>query len=231
MTGFLSKRQQKITVPQLMGAMTTVGSSEKYIGIFERIFSDLSVGAKVRDLLNPIILMKNDVGDTRDELQTLFDFRNSTVHEIDFSTIGPWLVRKSIEVDDARKMGAMVRLVIESLEREINRSAPKEFPNRLDTRLLPEDELQRLAEEIVRLENEIAAAIHDYRTETGRKSSIDDWSAMVEASGASREKELEFISNADFIPTRHFDFKRPLKVTVLRQRLEYLKQLRNELSD
>jgi uncharacterized protein YutE (UPF0331/DUF86 family) len=72
-----------------MGAMTTVGSAEKYISIFDRLFSDLKISPTARNILNPVILKNRHDGKTFDALQKIFDFRNSIVHEIDYSTIGP----------------------------------------------------------------------------------------------------------------------------------------------
>lgn len=71
-----------------MGAMTTVGSAEKYIGIFDRLFLDLKISQPIRDIINPIILKPDYQGNTFDALQKIFDYRNRIVHEIDYSTIG-----------------------------------------------------------------------------------------------------------------------------------------------
>jgi hypothetical protein len=219
---------EDVTIPQLMGAMTTVGSSEKYLGIFNRLFSELGINPSVRDVVNPIILKRGDA-EVNDALQRVFEYRNSIVHEIDFSTIGPWLVRNSIDVDEARDMGSTVRNVIEAIEKQLSRSTPKGFPNRLDEGLLPEDELEYLDQQIAELENEITMKIRDYRTGTGKGDRAEDWLGALEASRLCQQTELDFISNADFIVTRHFDFKRPLKIALRRQRMEYLKRLLTEL--
>jgi hypothetical protein len=219
---------EDVTIPQLMGAMTTVGSSEKYIGIFDRLFSELGINPSIRDIVNPIILKRGDA-EVNDTLQRVFEYRNSIVHEIDFSTIGPWLVRSSIDVEEARNMGMVVRNVIEAIETQLSRSTPKGFPNRLDEDLLPEDELEYLDQQIVALEDEITAAIRAYRTYRGKGDRAEDWLGALEASRSCQQSELDFISNADFIVTRHFDFKRPLKIALRRQRMEYLKRLQTEL--
>jgi hypothetical protein len=212
-----------------MGAMTTVGSAEKYISIFDRLFSDLKISPTARNILNPVILKNRHDGKTFDALQKIFDFRNSIVHEIDYSTIGPWLVRDSIDIAEARDMGSIVRGVIEAIETTLSQSAPKEFPNRLDSTLVPENELEYLDREIEKLEDEITAAIRTYRADAGRDTSVDDWMGALAVARASQQTELDFISDADFMFNRHADFKRPLKIEFRRQRLEYLKRLRIEL--
>jgi hypothetical protein len=218
-----------ITVPQLMGAMTNVGSSEKYIGVFERLFSDLKISQSIRDVVNPIIFRSDHEGKTFDALQKIFDYRNRIVHEIDYSSIGPWLVRDSIEVGEARDMGALVHNVIAAIEITLSQSAPKGFPNRLDSTLTPEDALDYLDREITKLEAEITAAIRDYRTATGPNADLDDWLSALAASQNSQKIELDFISDADFMFNRHADFKTPLKTELRRQRLAYLKRLKAEI--
>lgn len=146
-----------------------------------------------------------------------------------FQLSGLGLFRNSIEVDEARNMGATVRSVIEAIETEITRLAPRGFPNRLDSEFSPEDELEYLEQEITNLEKKISAAILSYSSDTGRNVSAEDWSAVLLASRASLQGELNFISNADFIVTRHFDFKRPLRLALLKQRLDYLHLLQQEV--
>lgn len=199
-----------VTVPQMVGAMTTIGSSQRYISIFDRIFSELKIAASVRDIISPIIL-KKEGGRSYDELQQIFDYRNILVHEIDFSTIGPWLVRSSIDIAEARSMGATVLAVMETIETQFTRSLPQEFPNRLDTQLLPEDDLEYLDVQIVKLKDEIAAAISVYRADAGKSDCADEWLDVLSASRTYQQKELDFISSADLIHNRHFDFRRPLK--------------------
>ena len=126
-------------------------------------------------------------------------------------------------------MGSIVRGVIEAIETTLSQSAPKKFPNRLDSTLVPENELEYLDREIEKLEDEITAAIRAYRADAGRDTGVDDWMGALAVARASQQTELDFISDADFMFNRHADFKRPLKIEFRRQRLEYLKRLRIEL--
>lgn len=219
-----------VTVPQLLGALTTIGSSDKYVGIFERIFSELEIDQKVRDILNPIILVPRRPGEQFDALKALFDYRNAIVHEISYSTIGPWLVRDSIEISEAQGMGQIVRKALAGIEACLSQFAPRDFPNRLDSSFLPEDQLEYLDREIAVLESEISAAIRTYRTDTGRGADLGDWLRALEAARNSQQIELDFISDADFMFNRHADFKTPLKIEFRRQRLAYLKRLKAEIA-
>jgi hypothetical protein len=200
-----------IAVTHMMGAMTTVGSSEKYITIFDRIFSELGSPDVIRALVNPVIL-KDEGGKKRDALQSIFDLRNGLAHEISYSTIGPWLVRDAIDIAEAREMGTTVLQAMEAIERKLTQIAPDGFPNRLDSGLSPEDELVYLSRKISDVEDRSTSALRQYRIETGKNGNIDDWLSLVNQLRAVRDAEGDFISNADFLFNRHADFKTPLTI-------------------
>src|SRR5712691_13243296 len=120
-------------------------------------------------------------------------------------------------------------MLIEAIEKKLCSSVPDDFPNRLDSRLLPEDELEYLNQQISKLEDEITDAIRAYRIQIGKGAYADDWLDALAASRTSQQSEFDFISNADFIPRRHFDFGKSLQIAHRRLRMEYLKRLRREV--
>ena len=65
---------QGVTIPQLLGAMTTVASSQKYLLCFERIFKELNIRVLPRAIINPLILP--GAASDGDALQYIFDYRN-----------------------------------------------------------------------------------------------------------------------------------------------------------
>jgi hypothetical protein len=154
---------QGVTVPQLMGAMTTVGSAEKYINTLQKVFAELKIDPPVRQLLNPIIL--SNTPERHDMLRGLFDYRNNLIHEIDFSIIGPWVVRSDIDISEARERCKMVLAAIEAIEKRFSEAAPLAFPNKLNSELLPEDELGQLDTDILELETEITEIVRARRSE------------------------------------------------------------------
>jgi hypothetical protein len=220
---------QGVTVPQLMGAMTTVGSAEKYITVLQRLFTELAIKPSVRDILNPIILVAGHSAERHDALQEIFNYRNSMVHEIDFSVIGPWLVRSGIDVDEARERCNLVLSIIEATERHISENGPSDFPNRLNAEFSPVDELDLINQKISNLESEITEALRKLRSTDNSKPNLDDWIANLEASRKSQQTEFEFIERAEFIPRRHFNFGRTLQIALRQKRLEYLTLLRAEM--
>jgi hypothetical protein len=188
------------------------------------------LGAKnnIRSLVNPIIL-KDRGGEKHDALQYIFETRNSLVHEISYSTIGPWLVRDAIDIAEAREMGTIVLGVIEAIEAKLTEIAPDGFPNKLDSTLGPQDEVAYLVGAIADTEKEFEKALRKYRGDTGKQENVDDWLSVQERMRAARCAESEFISSADFMFNRHADFKTPLKIAILKRQLEALKLLLDEL--
>jgi hypothetical protein len=220
---------QSVTVPQLIGAMTAVGSANKYISLFQKIFSELAIKPSIREILNPIILEETHGDERQDKLQAIFDYRNRIVHEIDFSLIGPWVVRSDLDVDEARAQCQLVLSVIQEIESRLNQQAPSDFPNRLTVDFLPEDDVKRLDGQIATLENEITNGINSLKPESESNHILNEWLKILTASRASHVAEIAFIENADFIPRRHLDFRLPLQMALRRQRLEFLELLRSEL--
>jgi polyhydroxyalkanoate synthesis regulator phasin len=218
-----------ITVPQLLGAMTAVGSSQKYIAIFERIFKELEIKLNPYDVLNSIIL-RDTSNHKVDALQGVFDYRNNLVHEIDYSMVGPWVVRGNLDVANAREHGQLVLAVMKTIEKTITDHAPKDFPNRLDNEGLPDDEMHALDQKIAELEDDITDAIRSVRgLGEGSAPAMSDWFAALSNSRSANIEESKFIQDAEFIHSRHADFRRPLLIALRKQRLEYLRLLRAEL--
>jgi hypothetical protein len=217
-----------ITVPQLLGAMTTVGSSQKYITVFERIFEALNINVSPRTVLNPIILSSATAGG--DALQQLFEYRNRVVHEIDFSQVGPWVVRDSLDLDAAQRDGQLVQNIVKAIEKAITDHAPIDFPNQLDTNGAPQDQLAKPEDRISTIESEIAEQLREFRNSDASSSvNVDDWLAAVAAWRNAVTWESAFITDADFINCRHYNFKRPILLALRRLRLEYLHIVRAEL--
>jgi polyhydroxyalkanoate synthesis regulator phasin len=222
---------QGVTVPQLLGAMMSVGSSQRYFSVFERLFSELGLEPNPRTLVNPIILRDGlDPAKMHDALQSVFDYRNTIVHEIDYSMIGPYLVRGNLNIAEARAHGELVLAIMKALEKCISEKAPKDFPNLLDEEGLPRDEVDELDQKIATIEQEITDSIRNLRSLHQVSSpGIDDWVETISHSRANTIKETEFIAAADFLHNRHIDLRTPLLIAIRRLRLEYLQILRSQL--
>ena len=56
------------------------------------------------------------------------------------------------------------------------------------------------------------------------KPDVENWGVAVKAWQENEEKQLEFLSSAAFLhPVRHVQFDRPIKMGMLKSRLEFLR--------
>jgi len=220
-----------VTLPYIVGAATKVSTAQDYLAIMRRIFEALQLTAKPEQLLRSQLAepepwqpeSKVTIFDSIDEL---FRRRNHLVHEIDIAVMAHFSLRDAWSLDDALRVGKGALACIKTMENEITKDAPANFPNRLNADGYPDSELERLKSEIVALEKEITDAIggdDSYCNATG-------WKEALAANHASLEKEFEFINGAEFLrPVRHLDYAQALTIEFLRSRLSYLAMLKKEL--
>jgi len=219
-----------VTVPYLLGAVTKVSSIQEYVRVFERIFKALEIEADAETLIREAQL-KIEGGDSElaESLYTvidqLFEYRNHLVHEIDLSVIGHFSIRDMWKLERSIRYGKVVVFCIKLLEAQITQHASRRFPNRLDASGYPEDEYEKITEEILALEAALSSSL-----ETPEMDGARAWAEALKASRASSEKELQFLQKADFLrPIRHLDSRRLMQVEYLKTRLAYLSLLKSAL--
>jgi hypothetical protein len=219
---------QGVGIPHLLGALLAIGSSQKYIGIFERLFSELNITPTPYDLLNPIILSDEETfdGSRVNALQVLFESRHSLVHEIDLGVVGNFNQRTNLDLDGARDTCTLALKVMRTLEKALTEKAPRGFPNRLDVNGHSEDQIAELDVDIARIEEKIAVELIKWRSEEdGLNPNIEDWQAARSLSARSRERDSKFVDSARFLFNRYVDLHTPIKMALRRGRLEYVRLL------
>jgi hypothetical protein len=221
---------EEVTVPYLLGAATSVPSLKSYISIFQRVFDELGIDRKVeailrQDQITYLAFEENKKDSLHFLIEELFRCRHELVHEIDMNIIGHHSIRDLWDADRPQRYGDAVMRCIQAMEGEITKFAPKDFPNRLDAEGYPEDENEKLAEEISELEKKIADALGDVKgSETAAA-----WSEALKASREAVEKEKAVIDSGWFFrPVRYLDFKSAIKTELLRRRRDYLKIIMEE---
>lgn len=155
-----------VSIPQLLGASVTVGSTKEYLGVFDNLFSILGIGAKSADVIQPPVVEQIGLfGDpireprVRERLDELFATRHALVHEIGLDAD---TMRSHCEIWGPPQVIGMcysVISVISKLEEALTAHAPADFPNLLTPQGYPVDERTRLARSISELENSIGAEI------------------------------------------------------------------------
>ena len=218
---------EKVTIPELFGAITNIGSADAYMNAFARIFNVLSISPEPWDVVRPIAIRpwKHDMdGPKMNFLDELFRFRNDLVHEIHEGTIGrPWQ-RNAKDVDDVIHDGNVVLEIIRALEAKLTENAPADFPNLLDAEGYPVSELDRLYTEIAHLEEELSSHFKD------DEKSNALWQEALSAARASVELHDELIETAPFFTgTMWIRLRAQLVGANRRRRLDFLRAFKHQI--
>jgi hypothetical protein len=223
---------ERVTVPYLLGAATTVSRVKEYIAVFIRMFEVLDIKVHVERELRSVqvdIELYREDGDKSlySVIEELFEFRNQLVHEIDLSVIGHFSLRDMWNLDRAVAYGNAIMSAIKLLEGHITRYAPQDFPNRLTAEGWAEDEYEKLEKAIASAEAELSAKFQNDDDLT------KPWEDALAASRQSLRLEIDFLAKAKFLlrPVRHLDMGRSVQIDCLKNRLAYLTILKSALDD
>lgn len=225
---------ERVTLPYVVGAGLRVTSAKDYVSNIDRVFRGLRLNVSIEKTLrdtstgSPPPWRIGDDYSLYDALEALFERRNMLVHEIGPQLIAHFSLRSTWTVDEALYFGRAVLAALKAVEAEITVRAPQDFPNRLDADGAPEYETEKCLTEIDRLEAEISKRLSGgYGDEDGAH-----WEAALGASRLAYEKEMELLDNALFLrPVRHWDSSGPIRLGLLRSRINYLTALMQELND
>ena len=220
---------ERVTVPHLLGAATSVSRVKEYVAVFIRMFEVLDIKVHVERELRSVqvdIDLYREDGDKSlySVVEQLFEYRNQLVHEIDLSVIGHFSLRDMWNLDRAVAYGNAIISAIKLLEGHITKYAPQDFPNRLTAEGDAEDEYKKLEKTIASIEAELS----------GKFQNEDDltkpWEDALATSRRSLRLEIDFLAKAEFLrPVRHLDMRRSVQIDCLKNRLAYLTILKSEL--
>jgi hypothetical protein len=213
----------KVSVPQIVGAVLSVGSPEAYFSTIRRVFVELGIPKGQADILAS--LRSESVVDPMGVLDELFRRRHNLVHEISMGEVGAWVQRDNVDLAEAARFGRMVLALMKLVEEAITSHAPKDFPNRLSVEGYLEDPTEFLDQEIARLENEIANSIKANPDIAGIAVTPNSWEREVEASALAMAASAEFLDVCNFAGQRYIDYRGPLRVSLKINRLNYLTKL------
>jgi hypothetical protein len=220
-----------VSIPQLLGASITIGSTKEYLAIFEDLFRLLEIPLKPDNVIQPPIVEQIDIfGEpfrepmVRERLDELFATRHAIVHEIgDDSRTG----RTFCEMWGAPNIIWMCHTVISAmsaLERVLTEHAPSDFPNLLTKHGYPVDARAQLVTAIEDLENTIGADIAE-RSEPAQCV----WTAALQLARESAAAQEQLFSDRKLFPERYIGRANLLR-TSLQQRLALLTQIASELA-
>lgn len=212
-----------LNIPHLLAGSISISTKESYISALNRVY--LAVGGQKADISSILKVTQNgtSIGEVLDNLYTS---RNNLVHEIGLQTIGHRNIRDSTTFDEAFELGHRLLSMIKNFENALTKTAPIEFPNKLDDDGLCIDEVENLVALIKSLEEKIETAV---ASDADGIISLIDWQSETANSRKNLSEELKFIDRINF-PGRHYYDTRPfIKGILLKQRLKYLRLLSEEL--
>jgi hypothetical protein len=220
---------ERVTVPHLLGAATSVSRVKEYVAVFTRIFEALAIKVHVERELRTVqvdieLYREDEDKSLYSVIEQLFEYRNQLVHEIDLSVIGHFSLRDMWDLNRALVYGNAIISAVKLLEGHITKYAPQDFPNRLTAEGHAEDEYENLEKAIAAIEAELSNKFQNGDDLT------EAWEAALGMSRQSLQLEIDFLAKAEFLsPVRHLDMRRSVQIDGLKNRLAYLTILKSEL--
>jgi hypothetical protein len=224
---------ERVTVPHLIGAATSVSSIKEYITLFTRLFEVLDIKVHVERALRSVqadvdLYRVDEDNSLYNVIEELFEYRNQLVHEIGFAVRAHFSLRDMWSLDRAVAYGKAIISAIKLLEGHITKYAPQDFPNRLTEQGEAEDKYEKLEKAIAALEAELSNRFREEFQE--EDDPTNPWEAALAMSRQSLRLEIDFLEKAQFLrPLRHLDMRRSVQIDYLKNRLAYLTILKSEL--
>ncbi|MHB2207768.1 hypothetical protein [Methylobacterium sp. CM6257] len=216
---------QNATVAQLIGAATNIGSFQTYMAHFVRIFSEIGIAGDpyksvVRDALGEAALVESQF----EELEDLFRFRNTLVHEIGVEVLGHANIREGWDPGTSIEKLSLTLRLIRGIERAILDFGPSDFPNRVTETGIPIPQLDMLMGKLDNLETKLRKTLAN--------TSIMTWDGQHDAYEKAQDlfhqsvaEEEHFITYTPLLHSKYMDQKTPLKVKLYKDRVDYLEMM------
>lgn len=213
-----------VTIPHLLSASTTVSSAGDYFSALQQIFDTLGIRQSATALVPVREPMTSVFGDPITEpsafqtLDDLFTARHALVHEIGVAR-GQRFDANNWALRDVRRFGGVVLDLMRTFERALTANAAPDFPNLLDQRGYPVDELRELRDRIAEVKERIRIQIE------GRDPPSEGVEAAWIRASADQEQLYTFIAGNELLQSWHIDHGPVLAKLELQQRLKVLQAL------
>ena len=223
--------RENVTVPHVMGALLKISDLDGYSEVFRRnVLEPLGCTLDPRALLKAVGETGRSYAELREcetlisVISELYSFRHHLVHEIAISIVGPYPIRETLTIDAARRFGKATLILMQEVEKQITKFAPKHFPHLLDDNFVPVSEFDVLKARIDALEKAISATLQGGDNPEAFKA----WEDAQSAQRIVSEKYDELIE-VGLPHLRYIDVKAEVRVLVLRMRLDFLTTLASEV--
>lgn len=207
------------SIPQYLATTRNYSTAPAYLTVFTRLFNTLNIRRDPKQILHDVAVPDAIPGNTAlKAFEALYDYRNSLVHEVTEEHVGHPIHHNVWSWETAIAYGRFILSFMKALEATITNTGPGDFPNRVMADGGPENVDDLLDGEIARLEAEINAKLNNF-------------GPALCASRAAMEAEQEMLNHAHIFYNRWFDFKAPIRRSLRRGRLLYLKALHDAAED
>jgi hypothetical protein len=178
-----------VSAAQLVGGMMSVGSANKYLAVFQRIYKALGIETTPYEIVDRI---PNPIPQPRPQsaielLGEIFGYRNDLVHEIGPSVAGAYVNRYHLTAHQAEIWADFSLSCMKALELPITQHADRQFPNMLDQEGKSTTEEERLDAYIIELENLVTERVK----EAGRGE--EEWETALKASRSAMEAGSSYV--------------------------------------
>ncbi len=219
----LGMASERLTIPHLIARSSRISTLQKYITVFERVLDAIGCKQKLANVLNA---ERGEEGSNAKVLGELYSARNSLVHEISINDIGHPNIRDFKNLNEVVQIGEIVRDVIQSIETEISKHAPFDFPNLLNPDHDSVTKIEVLARKIREAEEQIRKSLLEDGDDGA--CSVQDWDSLLQKSHEYIEYETEFIEKLGLPGRQYYDARDTILETLLERRFDYLKLFKQE---
>ena len=212
-----------VSIAHLLSASTTVSSVDDYFAALQEVLDQLDIDASANSLVpprptRPTLFGPPEVPPTAYQvLEELFVARHGLVHEIGLGGGVSPLESSNWDVRKVRLTGSVVLEVIRAFEALLTAKAPTDFPNLLDERGSPVDQIARLGREVASATERIRSRVEGV-TEPWAQELREAWDQV----NAGQDAFQKFISSSRFMLNRDLDQGPALAELALQQRLKLL---------
>jgi len=179
-----------VSAPQLVAGMRNVSSRQKYLDVFRRLYASLGIVANPEAIVASLETgLPDGYGNPENGIElldTIFDYRNTLVHEVGPPVIGPWSQRDPLHPDTAAEWCRFVKRCLLALEKPITDAADDHFPNKLDEHGHSTGEIVRLERKIAQLEQAVSDKVREFG------GWEPEWEAALKASREALEANQTF---------------------------------------
>lgn len=223
--------REDVSIAHLLSASTTVSSVRDYFAGLQQVLDALGITRTASKIVPARPPMPTLFGPPIEPptayqvLEELFTARHGLVHEIGLGGGASPLESNNWDVRRIRQTGSVVLELIRSFEALLTAEAPRDFPNLLDDRGRPVDQLARLRRDVATATERIQTRI-EVVAEPWADELREAWGRMSE----SQDAVQYFVSANRLLRSRSHDQAPALAELDLQQRLKLLVALEAAMS-